>query len=278
VRRALPFLLLLALLAGCGAPAPAAGLPGAELEVMCFAAGKADAFLLTTADSAVLIDAGERGFGKEILACLEEKGVRKLDCLIITHFDQDHVGGAAKVLNNFPVGQVLQSDCPRDSTEYEKYLKALAGAGLEAVTVTETLAFTLDGVRYEIDPPRKTDYEEDDSNNSSLIVSVRDGEDRPSLYRRRPDGAAGRVPLRGRRPLQRAEGPPPRRRGAPAGRALEKTAPQYAVITSSDDEPEADAALAALEAAGVQVFLTRQDAVVIKSDGETLSVRYEAAR
>ncbi len=168
MRRLATFLLLGALLAGCAAPAsePVPG-PGVALEVYCFSAGKADAFLLTTAESAVLIDAGERGFGREILAYLEEKGVEKLDCLIVTHFDQDHVGGAAKVLNSIPVAQVLQSDHPKDSTEYEKYVKALGSAGLEAVTVTETLSFTLDGVRYTVDPPRQADYREDDSNNSS---------------------------------------------------------------------------------------------------------------
>ena len=37
-----------------------------ELKVYCFQAGKADAFLLYTENSAVLIDTGESGFGKTI--------------------------------------------------------------------------------------------------------------------------------------------------------------------------------------------------------------------
>ena len=70
------------LLTGC-APAPAAEPAGqaTELEVHFFQAGKADAILLTTESSAVLVDAGEKGFGKEIVAFLREKGITRLDYL-----------------------------------------------------------------------------------------------------------------------------------------------------------------------------------------------------
>ena len=96
------------LLSGCGqATLVADTASGTKLEVYCFSAGKADAFLLYTEESAVLIDCGEKGFGKEILAYMEEAGIESLDYLIITHFDKDHVGGAAKVINSTPVETVL---------------------------------------------------------------------------------------------------------------------------------------------------------------------------
>lgn len=60
-------LLLCAALAGCSA-----GLT-AKLTVFAFSAGAADAFLITTENSAVLIDCGERSFGKEIAAYLTEQ-------------------------------------------------------------------------------------------------------------------------------------------------------------------------------------------------------------
>ena len=256
---------------GDGAGSDTAPDAGTLLHVHCFSAGKADAFLLYTGQSAVLIDCGEKGFGKEILAFLEAEGIQKLDALIITHFDKDHVGGAARVLNNFPVDTVLQSNYPKDSEEYEKYCTALANAGLEAVTVGETLDFTLDGVRYTVDPPRKQSYSADPSNNSSLIVAVRNGENSllftgDSQDARLAEFLSGdwgsfdvlKVPYHGHaQPLLQE--------------LIAAVAPSLAVITSSDAEPEDPETLALLDAAGAEVWLTREGAVDLLCDGVTVT-------
>ena len=246
-----------------------------DLTVHFFDAGKADAILLTTANGSALIDAGEKGFGKTILAYLEEQGIEKLDYLIVTHFDKDHVGGAAKVINNITVGTVLQSNSPKDSDEYEKYVKALANAGIEPVTVRETLTFTLGGVTYTVDPPARETYADDPSNNSSLIASVVNGADRflftgdaqTARLAEFLDGGVSEVdvlklPHHGQdEPLLSA--------------LLDATRPAYAVITSSDEEPESDATVAALERAGATVLLTRNGAVTLRSDENGVRVLAE---
>ncbi len=265
--------LLLSLVSCAPRGEPERAQTAAALEVHFFDAGKADAILLTTPDSAVLIDAGEKGFGKTILAYLEQKGVEKLDYLIVTHFDKDHVGGAAKVLGGVAVGTVLQSNCPKDSDEYEKYVAALAEAGLEPATVREPLSFTLGSVRYDVDPPRAERYDEDASNNSSLIVAVQNGENRllfmgAAMTERLSeylDGGVARcdvlkLPHHGKdKPLLAA--------------LLEATTPTYAVVTSSEKEPESAAVTAALEAAGVETILTREGAHTLSSDGKRLAWR-----
>ena len=272
MKRLALLLALFLLLTACGAKKVPETEAAAELTVHFFDAGKADAILLTTANGAVLIDAGEKGFGKTILAYLEEMGVEKLDYLIVTHFDQDHVGGAAKVLNNIAVGTVLQSNCPKDSEEYEKYVKALANADIKPVTVRETYTFTLDGVTYSVDPPRQTKYSSDNSNNSSLIVSVVNGEnrflfmgdaetERLAEFLDANDTTCDvlKLPHHGKdEPLLSA--------------LLASTKPAYAVITSSDEEPESAATVEALEAAGAQVLLTREGAVTLRSDGNRIEV------
>ncbi|MBR3561406.1 MAG: MBL fold metallo-hydrolase [Oscillospiraceae bacterium] len=255
--------------------APGDSASAATLDAHFFDAGKADAILLTTADSAVLIDAGEKGFGKTILAYLEEQGVEKLDCLIVTHFDKDHVGGAAKVINSVAVGTVLQSNSPKDSDEYEKYVKALEKSDIEPVTVRETLTFTLDGVTYTVDPPAQESYADDPSNNSSLIVSVVNGADSflftgDAQTARLAEFLSGdvsacdvlKLPHHGQdEPLLDA--------------LLDATSPAYAVITSSDDEPESDAVVAALERAGATVLLTRSGAVTLRSGGDGVQLLAE---
>ena len=275
-RRALTTLLFAAmlLLTACAGASDAKKVSenAAELEVHFFDAGKADAILLTTQSGTVLIDAGEKGFGKTILSYLEEKGVERIDYFIITHFDQDHVGGAAKVINNINVGTVLQSNRPKDSEEYEKYVKALDGAGIEPVTVRETYAFAFDGVSYTVDPPRQSEYSADSSNNSSLIVTVRNGENRFLFM---GDAQTERLAefLDGNPAACDVLKIPHHGKNEPLlGELLEATQPSFAVITSSDEEPESTETVGTLERMGVRVLLTREGAVTLRSDGANIAV------
>ena len=264
------------LLTGCAGPVTetaSVSAEGSDLEVRFFDTGAADAILLTTANSAVLIDTGEKGFGKTILTYLAEKGIEQIDCLIITHFDKDHVGGAAKVLNSIPVGKVLQSNQPKDSDEYENYVEALANTGIEPVTLREMYVFTLGGVSYTVDPPRQAEYNEDSSNNSSLIVSVQHGENRflfagdaqtqrlAEFLDTNPTTCdVLKLPHHGRdEPL--------------LDDLLASTKPTYAVITSSEEEPESSTVVAALEKAGIRVLLTRNQSVTLYSDGNIISIK-----
>ncbi len=267
-------LLAALLLCGCGA---AAEKPGG-LELLVFAAGKADAILLTTENGAVLIDTGRKGFGREIVDELAAQGIQALDCLIITHFDKDHVGGAAKVLKEIPVRRVLQSNCPRDSEEYEKYLAALEKAGLEAETVREPLRFALDEVSFTVDPPREESYEQDPSNNSSLIVSVRCGScsllfTGDAENRRMAEWLSGeteeytlvKMPHHGA--WQKTLVP-----------LLERTRPTFAVITDSEEEPASEKTEALLAQYGVETCCTRTAAVLAFCDGETIELSYVGAQ
>ncbi len=268
-------LLLAALLLGsCGAAAE----KPAALEVLFFAAGKADAILLTTDSGAVLIDTGEKGFGKEITEELEARGIQALDCLILTHFDKDHVGGAAKVLKELPVRRVLQSNCPKDSEEYEKYLAALEKAGLAAETVRESLRFQLDEVRFTVDPPRQESYEQDPSNNSSLIVSVSCGacsllftgdaeNERLAEWLSSPTETYGLVKMPHHGAWQKT-----------LTTLLDRTRPVYAVITDSAEEPGSEKTEALLTQYGAETYCTRTAAVIAVCDGEEIHVAYAGAQ
>jgi beta-lactamase superfamily II metal-dependent hydrolase len=279
--------LLAGLLAGCiGTPEPAdpvtaapsseSAVPAASvLHIYCFQTGKADAFLLWNEDGAVLIDAGVSGYGKNILAKLEALGINRLDYLILTHFDKDHVGGAKKLLTSIPVGTVLQSNCPKPGADaYDKYAAALEETGVKAVTLRERLNFSLGDVTFEVDPPALERYDRDESNNSSLIVAVTHGDNRLLFpgdaedlrlmeYLRTDPGLFAMVKLPHHGVWQNS-----------LRELLAQTSPAWAVITSSDEEPEDPETLALLTEKGVQIFLTRTAPVLLTSDGTTLIVEY----
>ena len=268
------FLLLLSLPCFPSEAAAEEDMPG--MRIHAFSLGKADAFLITEKSGAVLIDCGLNGQGKDILQFLDENGIEKLDVLIITHFDKDHVGGAPKVLKKIPVGKVLQSNCPKDSGEYERYLKALGQTGIESVTVREKTDFSVGGMTFTVYPPEKERYLTEESNNSSLVTSVRYGE----------TGILFTGDCEGERLLELLQTDPGRNDvlqiphhgkwqvQLPA--LLEKTQPSFALITSSLEEPEDYMTLYTLGNAGIPVLLTRDGALDIFSDGR--SARSELVR
>jgi glyoxylase-like metal-dependent hydrolase (beta-lactamase superfamily II) len=69
------------------------------LRLECFKAGKGDSFLLTwgeTQENNILIDAGVDGTYRFIRLRLIDEA--KLDAILITHVDYDHIGGFFKLL------------------------------------------------------------------------------------------------------------------------------------------------------------------------------------
>ena len=280
-RRRLPafFLaLLLFALAGCAVKdAPRAEAPDAPfegLEVYVFDAGKADAILLTTPSSAVLIDCGGKGCGAVILDELDSRGITRLDALILTHFDRDHVGGAARVIGGVEISRVLQTFLPKDSGEYRKYLRALEKAAISPETPRETLSFTLDGVCYTVEPPLREHYDRDESNNSSLIVTVSYGEDRLLFMGDAETARIAEVLASPHEACELIKLPHHGEKEKLLDALLAAVKPRWAVITCSAGEPEAPSTAKALKAAGVESFPTRLGAVRILCDGQTLRVEY----
>ncbi|KQQ86342.1 DNA internalization-related competence protein ComEC/Rec2 [Massilia sp. Leaf139] len=88
--------------------------PG-RFSVTAFDVGQGMALLVETAQHRLLYDTGPRyapgqdAGGRVILPYLRARGIRRLDLLVVSHSDLDHVGGAATVLAAMPVAGVSSS-------------------------------------------------------------------------------------------------------------------------------------------------------------------------
>lgn len=89
-------------------PALAAG----ELELRVLDVGQGDALLTRLDGAAMLVDAGPDAPTAiaEIVPRLRRLGVDRLDYLVLTHADGDHIGGAPTVMREFAVGTVVHAD------------------------------------------------------------------------------------------------------------------------------------------------------------------------
>ena len=143
-----------------------------ELRVTFFDVKKADAMVLQSETGTVVIDCGEKGDGKKIANLLKESDTKKIDYLIITHFDRDHVGGAAKVINSFEIDNVLVPDYHSTIDEYDKFCTVAEERGLEITRLREDVSFTLDDVDFTVYSCKKDFYGDDDENDFSLVTKA----------------------------------------------------------------------------------------------------------
>lgn len=260
--------LCLMLLPGC-----ARGESEAEtLSVTFFDAGKADAILVRTGEHALLIDTGLNKNGAALVDALRAAGVQSLDVLLITHFDKDHVGGADSVLSSMPVGAIYQPDYPKDSKQMRQYLKAAQDAGVNPIALSENCELTLGGARLLIDVANEDDYGADEENDFSLVVSLRFGETRFLFAGDAEETRIDELLIEGDLAHDVLKVPHHGKRHDNNAAFFRAVSPRYAVITSSDDDPEKEETVHLLEEAGAVVLLTRQGAVTITSDGENLTV------
>ena len=260
--------------AGNAASATAATAVDGTAEVTVFKAGSADAILIQTSEGAVVIDTGESSFGDNLVEALKAAGITELQALILTHFDADHVGGAAELLGSITVDAVYQSDYPKDSDEYTAYVSALKDAGVTAQTVRSGVSFSVGGASFYIDPPLQTSYASNSSNNSSLIIEMTYGStrflfagdamtERLEEYLQEDRGTFQflKVPYHGRWQDSLEE-------------LFAAVQPQIAVLTAAAKE-DTEETTSALEKMGASVYQTSSGTVHVTSDGTTLSVSQE---
>ena len=147
----------------------------ATLEVSFLKVGKADAIVLMCQDKTMVIDCGEEDDGKEVLACLKSRGVKKVDVLMITHFDKDHVGGADTLVEGIKVERVLLPAYTGSGTEYTDFMEAVGRAGIDPENVTENVNLTLGSASIFVEPPASYEIPanvEEYDNDFSLITTV----------------------------------------------------------------------------------------------------------
>lgn len=232
-------------------------------RILCPNLGKADGFLILSDGHAVLIDTGEDPDAKALLALMDAWEVTRLDAMILTHFDKDHIGGAAKLLETMEIETVYQTSFTEDSEAYTAYLSACEASDALPVTLTETVSFSLGMAEFTLYPPLQETYDKNQDNNSSIIVSMSCARKRAlfagdaqkqrikEFLKSQYDGGSYdfvKVPHHGKDTKVFSQ-------------LLDCFVPEYAVVTSSWKEPEDDELLSLLHKNKTKVYLTRKGAV-----------------
>lgn len=241
-------------------------------KIYFFNAGKADAIVLSKDNKYMMIDTGEEILYDEIDKYFKDNNITKLDYLIITHFDKDHVGSASKIIDNYEIGEVLQSNVEKDSIYYNNYINSLKNKNISPIIVSDNKKIDFSDLDITINGPTNV-YENNESNNSSLIVSIKyqnnsflfmgDAQNaRIKDYLKIDDKKYDflKVPYHGHY-LKRLE------------EILKNLDIKSAVITSGNDELEDPETLDVLNQYGVKYYLTRKGNITVLSDGNEILVK-----
>ncbi len=230
----------------------------------------------------LLIDAG-RGEGfdqarRTVVPFLRSKGVRRIDAFVISHPQSDHIGGAAAVLREVSVKNVIDAKKPYNSALYRRLKEGIAREGSEYWEAAEGMRIEgFEGVAIDVLNPDAKSEGSKNINQDSLVLKIVYADTSFLMTGDIEGGAMRRILLSGAD--VRADVLKVPHHGAKLDengiKFVRAAAPAYSVISAGEKnfyghpKPETLQALASLP--GNHTFRTdRQGAVTLISDGRNI--------
>ena len=96
-----------------------------ELNIFYLDVGQGDSTFITINGCNMLIDSGNDKDGYYIVQFLKAQNIDKIDYFILTHCDEDHIGGAYKILNELQIETLYMPNKENDTQTYERLLMAI---------------------------------------------------------------------------------------------------------------------------------------------------------
>ena len=144
----------------------------ANVTIKFIDVGQGEAILIALPEKTMLIDAGPTGSAPKIAQVLQELGRDKIDYLVATHPDEDHIGGMADVISSTQIGTIYAPNKTNNTATYRKFLTAIQNNNLQ-ITLAEagTIIDQTDSYKLEILWPKK-DANFPDTNDYSIIIKL----------------------------------------------------------------------------------------------------------
>lgn len=146
-----------------------------QMEVHFLNMGQSDSTLIICDGKAMLIDAGDGDKGTKIQLYLKKCGISKLDYLVLTHPDADHIGGADVIITKFDIDNIFMSDYEKSTKTYKRTLEALEYKNYKWTLPKAGSSYRLGEAMITILGP---DCSYDDPNNSSIVLAITHGSNR----------------------------------------------------------------------------------------------------
>jgi competence protein ComEC len=162
-----------------GTDEPTSLTPNGTLAVHFINVGQGSSTLIVgPTGETILIDSGDwSDDGEDVLAYLDRHDVDRIDHLVTTHADADHIGGHAAIIDHYEtqadgIGAVYDPGITSSSQTYDRYLDAIEE---HDVTLYETRAgdqIPIDGVDARVLAPPEGYIANGDRNENSIVLKL----------------------------------------------------------------------------------------------------------
>lgn len=130
----------------------------------------ASQLLIGPTGKTMLIDAGNNDKEELMLKYLRHYGVKRLDIVIGTHPDADHIGGLDKVIDHLDIGKVYMPKARSNTETFASVLRSVANKGLKVTTAKSGVELNWEpNVQVKLLAPIR---QYDDNNNMSAVMKV----------------------------------------------------------------------------------------------------------
>ncbi|WP_155593955.1 MBL fold metallo-hydrolase [Lysinibacillus cavernae] len=167
-------LLCIFLLAGCTEAVKTEKIPvtaGHDMRVHFIDVGQGDSILIESPKGkTMLVDGGVKGAGQQVVSYLKERGVNKLDIVVATHPDADHIGGLIPVLNSIAIEQFYDSGKVHTSQTFEEMLTLI-----DEKNIPYHVPKTGDTIKFDEDVTVKVlnaNEQATDNNDASIVLKM----------------------------------------------------------------------------------------------------------
>lgn len=155
-----------------------AGVSGAEeytpsesyLGIEVLDVGQGLSVVITTEAGTALYDGGPRTSSSKVVSYLQSTGVQKLDYVIASHYDEDHLNGLIGAIHALDVGTVIAPNYKTDTNVYTSFMRAVEEKGLTVTYAEAGATYTLGSAVIQIMMPLMPTYQ--DENDYSVVVKV----------------------------------------------------------------------------------------------------------
>lgn len=254
-----------------------------ELELRALDVGQGDALLTRLDGATMLVDAGPdpQTAGAAIVPQLRRLGVERLDYLVLTHADGDHIGGAPTVMREFAVGAVVHADANLSHPVMREVIDLAVDAGVPVKEVKrgDALAWHPRVDLSVLNPPEPGP---DDDNDRSVVLHLAYRTSSMLLTGDIEASTEGELAASGvMSPVDVLKVPHHGSNSSSTAAFLDAVDPQIAVVSAgwynAFDHPR-DGALRRLRERGVAVFRTDLAGnVMVRTDGRVIQVFLERA-
>ena len=146
----------------------------ATLEVHVLDVGQGLSVFMNCGEGTLLYDGGDRSTSSFVVSYLQKQGIDRLDYVVVSHYDADHLAGVIGALNVFEIGTLIAPDYRTDTKLFTSFQQTVQEKQLSITSPVPGDAYSFGVGEFQILAPLSSSYENE--NDYSIVLQVRLGE------------------------------------------------------------------------------------------------------